>query len=414
MGSYSTIEFDSCSVTSAKSHVPDSFISLFQESDRIVKLDSSDPDYPFKRISYSVPRELMLERFDVLGVTAEAARYAFESWLDDEKQMYAEMAKEDNAWTKELETLNVLTYSEWQRRVPSVLKNRYRHNYKPVDAIDRQMCELQDNWLFFEIDGDERLILRALLDACAHAKKVHLDITDLVLGGYISEDFKICRDGSNTKYAMRPLLEPVVILAEGSSDIRILKQSLTALFPHLKEFFSFFEHEGLNIDGGANYLIKFLKAFSAARISTRIVALFDNDTAGIEAYSQAKKFSFPQNIKILHLPDIALAKSYPSIGPQGDHLINANGRAASIELYLGQRNITQKDGKLIPIRWGGYNERMKAYHGEIANKTDVIRSFERDIVKKRSVSKAQKDFPELVSIWQMIFNAIKNSDVIRN
>ena len=86
------------------------------------------------------------------------------------------------------------------------------------------------------------------------------------------------------------------------------------LFPHLTDYFGFFEHDELRVDGGVGYLIKFSQAFAAARISSRMVALFDNDTAGREAFNRASELPLPSNIKVLRLPDIALAESYPSVG----------------------------------------------------------------------------------------------------
>jgi hypothetical protein len=66
-----------------------------------------------------------------------------------------------------------------------------------------------------------------------------------------------------------------VILAEGSSDIEILRKSLASLHPSRKTIFSFFDHRELSVDGGTSYLVKFLKAFAAARAALQIVAVFD-------------------------------------------------------------------------------------------------------------------------------------------
>jgi hypothetical protein len=84
----------------------------------------------------------------------------------------------------------------------------------------------------------------------------------------------------------RPLA-PTVVLAEGSSDIRILQRSLAVLFPERQDYFAFFNHAELSVDGGTAYLVKFLKAFAAARAPFRMIAVFDNDTAGIQAFRQA-------------------------------------------------------------------------------------------------------------------------------
>src|ERR1019366_1677563 len=90
------------------------------------------------------------------------------------------------------------------------------------------------------------------------------------------------------------VLEPTVIIAEGSTDILILKRSLQRLYPYLTDYITFFDYEGWNPDGGASYVVKFLRAFAAARINTPILAVFDNDAAGLEAFNAARALSLPQ------------------------------------------------------------------------------------------------------------------------
>jgi hypothetical protein len=177
----------------------------------------------------------------------------------------------------EIAALSALTLDEWQRRVPQILRTRYSDT-GPVDIVDWNMREQDSSlsWLWFDGYGTH-LNIRALLDACSGVDKVFLDVSDLIGSGYLAEDVAVCaarRDGA--WFALRPLA-PTVILAEGSSDIRILQRSLMVLFPDKRDYFSFFNHAELNVDGGAPYLVKFLKAFAAARAPLQIVAIFDND-----------------------------------------------------------------------------------------------------------------------------------------
>jgi hypothetical protein len=60
-------------------------------------------------------------------------------------------------------------------------------------------------------------------------------ITDLVGGGWLTEDIKLCQAARSSDAISRPIFEPTVILGEGSSDIRVLKLSLQVLYPHLTE-----------------------------------------------------------------------------------------------------------------------------------------------------------------------------------
>ncbi|WGD53498.1 hypothetical protein QA641_06175 [Bradyrhizobium sp. CB1650] len=233
-----------------------------------------------------------------------------------------------------------------------------------------------------------------------------LSTTALIGGGWIESDASICDD----KRASAPLdprpLATTVILAEGSTDIRILQRSLTALFPERKDYFSFFNHAELSVDGGAAYLVKFLKAFAAVRAPLRLVAVFDNDTTGRQAYRQASALGLPDNMIVVVLPDTELARQYPTFGPQGEHVVDVN-KAASIELYLGQAALT-KDGALRRVRWSGYNA-ADAYQGEIEGKAEVEAAFLRAVTNCSNPAEARVEFPELAEVWATIFRAVEKA-----
>lgn len=38
----------------------------------------------------------------------------------------------------------------------------------------------------------------------------------------------------------------------------------------------------------------------------------------------------------MHLPDLEMCRHYPTIGPGGSSIDNINGRACSIEMFLGK------------------------------------------------------------------------------
>lgn len=405
MGSYCSLSFDDFEVISFKSYVPDGLVSLFQEADR---LDQAVDDNGVTRWChrYVSPRETVLQRLDVLGLTQQAARSAFEAWRDRELQARQEWIDDGNDLPDDtFNALHELNFDEWSRRIPNILRTRYSAD--PGGSTDDLISrEIKGNdWLYFEA-SDDRLPLRAMLDACADVHDVILDVTDLIQGGWIEIGDELCKSARSPENISRPIFEPTVILGEGSSDVRVLRISLAAFYPHLKDYFSFFDHAELNVDGGTAYLVKFLQAFGAARISTRMVALFDNDTAGREALARAQSLRLPRNITTLCLPDIELARAYPTIGPQGAHTVDINGTAASIELYLGRRNLTV-DGDLLPVRWGGYVDKMKAYQGEVQGKTDIVKRFVTDLETHADPIEAQAAFPELLSVWQAVFAALR-------
>lgn len=414
MGSYCSLQFDDADIRSSKSVVPDVYISLFQEADRVVlptakqPTESDEADDDRGRIIYRATRNVILQRLDLMGFTAERARKAFGQWQAHEQSMFEEWVREGSDWAQpSAEAIGRLTYGEWCARVPDTLQSLYDPDHeRSDDEIAKHMCFEDSEWLFFDVD-DERTLLRAILDACPLIQNVSLDISDLVYGGYLEEDVQLCLERRMPDALTRPTLEPAVIMAEGSSDIRVLQSSLAKLFPHLTAYFTFFEHTELSVDGGATYLVKFLKAFAAAGIQSRVVAIFDNDTIGSQAFAAASALDLPSNIKVLRLPDIEIARSYPTVGPQGTHLVDVNGRGGSIELYLGRQNLLAPNGDLVPVRWAGYVQGMNAYQGVIENKARIVQLFEAEIAFSADPHQARASHPELVATWEMIFAALR-------
>ena len=254
MGSYCGIHFDDLDVCVAKSFVPDHFCALFQESDRVVRRPS-DPgaDDTARDELYETSRAVMLERLALLGCTRKVVHEAFEIWRQEEIASIedGDLDEHDKQF---IAALTSLSFEEWQSRVSHVLRTQYSHS-KPADEIDRRMRELDssDSWLWFDGYGTH-LNIRALLDACTDVANVSLDLSDLIGSGYLAKDVALCADRrTNDPFGLRPLA-PTVILAEGSSDIRILHRSLATLFPEKQDYFSFFNHSELKVDGGAPYL----------------------------------------------------------------------------------------------------------------------------------------------------------------
>jgi hypothetical protein len=408
MGSACELKFDAISLLAQKSFVPDEFVCLFQESDRrgLQKIGEEEGD-----VGYSAPREFVLQRLDLLGYTGEYARSHFEKWLEQERATYSEYDKEgDGSWASETaQALQHLNYEEWVSRARDVLLTRFDFT-RPMDEYkdetDRQMRSLQDNWLFY--DANILPIIRSLLAAFPEVREVSLDIGELINGGSIDAKEKLCETRRQPSVEGRSDLQPTVIIAEGSTDIAVLKRSLQKLYPYLTDYFTFFDYDGPKADGGANYVVKFLRAFAAARINTNILAIFDNDAAGIDALNLASRLPLPANIKVTKLPDIQLARAYPTIGPQGEHKIDINGRAVSIELFLGRNNLSADDGTLIPVTWNGFVSAVRQYQGEISEKRRVFERFLEETNRDEGFSSYRARFPELVLLWELIFTLVRS------
>lgn len=146
------------------------------------------------------------------------------------------------------------------------------------------------------------------------------------------------------------------------------------LYPHMVKFYSFIDFSTYVVQGSTNYLTHYLKAFIAAGIRNRIIALYDNDSAGLSEIKVLKNIPIPSNVRIMHLPDLEMCLHYPTIGPGGSSIDNINGRACSIEMFLG-KDILKKSGEYEPVRWKSYIDKVDAYQGEMVSKSEVLKQF---------------------------------------
>ncbi len=142
------------------------------------------------------------------------------------------------------------------------------------------------------------------------------------------------------------------------------------------------DFEGARVAGGAGALAAMVKAFVGAGILNRIVAVFDNDTAGASALHSLRQIRLPANIAVLQYPDLPLAEDYPTVGPSGPAHMNVNGLAASLELYLG-RDVLESRTVTACSRcgWKGYDETLKRYHGEVIAQREILERFDRKLAE---------------------------------
>lgn len=200
----------------------------------------------------------------------------------------------------------------------------------------------------------------------------------------------------------------IIVLTEGKSDTEIISAALTAFYPEFSEAYQFLDFEEFRIEGGASFLARMIKVLSSARVTNRMIALFDNDAAGYEAYRSLKAVRFPRNVRLMLLPQTELAGNYPTIGPAGLVSMNVNGAGAPIELYLGRSSLTASDGKLQPVRWSQWIASVERYHGIFQNKDAVSKSFFRSLANSKRPIDLRKEFPEMNHLLEYLFSAFED------
>jgi len=222
---------------------------------------------------------------------------------------------------------------------------------------------------------DSRTVLRAMCEALGGDADVVMDLTDLVLGGWYDTDDDLVEEADYLVSADYQTTQRIIALTEGGSDKRVFEAAFELLYPQLREYFAFMDFDELNVPGGAAFLVSFVKAFAAAGVINRVVAIFDNDTAAAVALRGLSGLKLPANVAITQLPVLDELKSYPTLGPTGTALTDINGLAASIELYFGRDVLMRADGSLTPVQWKGFDKALGRYQGEITDKQILQERF---------------------------------------
>ena len=200
----------------------------------------------------------------------------------------------------------------------------------------------------------------------------------------------------------------IIVLTEGRSDTRVVTAALQAFYPELVDAYQFLDFEEFRIEGGASPLARMVKILSGARLSNRMIALFDNDAAGIEALRNIATLRLPHTVRLLALPDIASARNYPTLGPGGQARMDVNGAAASIELYLGKDSLIGIDGALRPIRWTEWRQQIGRYQGAVLDKDDVVKTFLLELDAERQPSILRRRFPDMDRLLRSVFTAFED------
>jgi len=282
--------------------------------------------------------------------------------------------------------LSDLTYEQYLFEIKSIIDSKEK-SYDQLNINFKESLTSGDLGIYdLSIDSHLYSILSVLPDNGI----VEYDLTDVINGGWV--------EISQAKYVD---YEKIIILTEGKSDVEFISKSIEKLFPHLKDYYHFIDFDEYKVESSASALVKLITSFAAANVKHPIIALFDNDTAGLKEMKKLTYRTVPPNIKILKYPDIALAKKYPTVGPTGKKKMNVNGYACSIEMYFGV-DVLMRDNELIPIQWKGFDDKEKKYQGEIADKNYVQETFRKKLQKT-----TMTESKELTELLNGIFNAYK-------
>jgi hypothetical protein len=387
VSSYAPLTIDGIEVASFRNGVDLSVALLFGRDEFISRPAVGDE---VERWEYSREGEVVVihelvstgsavrDRLDVLGIGMTVVKKAFDELVAERLDIFDRFpvpigadARFRDEREAESRLLTPMTLDRWSEGVRQWYFTREE---------DRLLSGVRSmSWLLGLWEGsDHRVMLRALLSALTDASEIRVDITDIVDGGYISADVNPHEAALNWMADEISSGSPVIVLTEGPSDTRILQSAVDILKPHLRDLLRFPDFS-LSPESNASALVRTVKTFASAGIRNRVIAIFDNDTAADDALRTLPEGQLPRNISVLRLPYLPLASAYPTIGPSGPVVMDVNGLAGSIELYIGEDVLRDQHGSLRPVQWRGYNDRLRRYQGEVTQKQAIHEAFDAKI-----------------------------------
>lgn len=378
--------------------------------------DSDDPETE-SATEYSCFTREATDRLNVMGFTINRVKGDFEAGRRSELEKYESWTEDDPGKTwfaADWEFMKALTFEAYAEAMKVVIDKGFRpvpfddHKRQNLDPVTRYILGDNDDFYYGFPCEDSRLLMRLACDVVKPNTRVIQDITELVFSGYYASAERVCENAIRALTARHPEDSPRIILTEGSTDAEILRETLALLYPHLVGYYTFLDFNASRSPGGAGHLAALVKAFSGAGVANRVIALFDNDTAAREARRALDGIVLLPNIAVRQYPEIPLLREYPTLGPSGMTMLNVNGLAASIELYLGADSLTE-NGTLMPVQWKGFNDSLRQYQGAVMQKARIHTAFKQKLACCKSDPTAIRttDWTGLKAILECIFSAFE-------
>ncbi|WP_420112675.1 hypothetical protein [Pseudactinotalea sp.] len=366
-----------------KNYVSDQLMLIFTGDDRFVDVAKRDElaqleeqfathpetDEPLawhrRLMWYSASAEALRSRLALQGFSSERVRLLSTAFFDDE---LTQVPEDDGIDPRDSWEEGRGTYPDGASITAALAtwRGQAAAQAPRFKLSDPEQRFLHDMWesLRGSFDDPRFALAHALMNA-RPGTTVTLDLTDLVLGGWMDTDEEPHQEARTRMVAAVSASGPVIVITEGASDARWLRRALETAAPAAAYLFEFLDFAEYQAPGGTDRVVSLTKGMAAARVMNRIVAVLDNDTAGRVAAKQLDGSKLPSRIAVVNLPDVAYASQYPTLGPGGSTTSNVNGRAASIEFMFGDDVLRDSDGALFPVRWQSFIEAAAEYQGRL-------------------------------------------------
>lgn len=344
-----------------------------------VDMDSDEPIIELKE-GYARKLSSIKSCLDLLGYDLASIRRIFEDTVQEHQEYGYKIKLSFDVFYDVLRAINIseidtvklavefeengYDFGEYVRRcvlnAPQV-KGKFLVEYEEIDDYEYQNPERELSEFLENLDP--YITLRILADNPANAEQeVFWGFADVVENGWVRKDEVVLG---------LPLEKRILIVTEGSSDSYVLRKAIDQLYPDISDFFDFVDMKENYPFTGTGNLYNFCVGLCRINIQNNIIAIFDNDTAGLEKYHHSQTLKKPDSFVITKLPDCQEFSSICTLGPQGSSMENINGRAVAIECFLDFNSVQNPPC----VRWTSYNKSERQYQGELENKDEYVRAF---------------------------------------
>lgn len=386
MGTYCGLTINEYDIFEIKNSYQSDVINLiFDKSDFVIEQTNGD-DYITKKFVSKVG--ICKKKLEIYGNNLQKTKNDFEVSLNNyiiEYEVTFENQKD-------------ITFENYQK----IIANTINKGVKDYNDCDNPFSSNFEEFLKsndFAIPNQKlECLLWSIFDSLNDDTEIIYDLTFIIESGWITKNPEKEID-----------IQKIIVLTEGKTDTEFIKKGINLFYPFLNSRYHFMDFENSNYESNASRLVQTVKAFVGSGIKNKIIALFDNDTAGIKEINNLKRTKLPENIKIFKYPYNNLATNYPTQGPTGLIKMDVNNLGCSIEMYLGKKSLSS--GKeFLPVQWKGYDDKLEQYQGEVRDKKEIQKKF-RDLYKNKVITKenAELELPELKNIIDLILNSWNNN-----
>lgn len=407
MGSYSNLYFDRTGVDWVKNAAPSECAVLFARSEYKIKPKRSA--HPLvKSVLKSVyggayepyyylisPADRVRRRLSIHGYTEGAVHGVWRKALDER---IADVERDPYpTWVDFnflLATLKNLKFENWKE-----IRRTFGPAGRPDPKDNLESYLVYDFLDWCSVDSLAQIALD--IDAC-RPNTIWADLTDVYISQYYDPDMSP-HDEITSVGAHDYAYTKIIVATEGKTDSNIISAALDKMYPEYADLYSFMDFDGFKVEGGASPLARMIKGLAGAGIRARVVGLFDNDAVGREALASISCVQFPKHIVPKPMPDSAIARSYPTLGPEGLRRLDVNGTATSIEMFLGRTSLMAGESQLQPIRWTEWRPRFAIYQGEVSNKAAIQKTFFEELSACPSALAARQKFRDMDALLNDLF-----------